>query len=315
MNSIKPKVIIIILNWNGKQDTLECLSSVEKIEYENFDTIVVDNGSQDGSVAAIQKKFPQVTIIENRANLGFAEGNNVGIEYALSQGSDYIFLLNNDTIVDSQVLSELIDASDRYPDAGILGSKIYQYYQPEKIWYAGTEWKANVAEFSHIGWGQIDNDLDWAEIKETEYVCGCAFLIKTEVVKKVGMLEPKYFLTWEETDLCYRAKKAGYRSIFVPNSKLWHKVSASFGGNKAPHYQYFWWRNRLLWIERNFGFAQAAKLYPVIFYQIARQVRRYFHPHTSSQEKLKIKAALQGVKDYLMRKFGGCPSWVHSQTN
>ncbi|MDF2386932.1 glycosyltransferase family 2 protein [Nostoc ellipsosporum NOK] len=313
MNELIPQIYIIVLNWNGKEDTIECLESVQKIDYPNYKILLVDNGSIDDSVAAIRERFPQVSIIENGANLGFAAGNNVGIDYAISQGADYIFLLNNDTIVDPQILWAFIRANKQYPDAGILGSKIYYYKQPQKIWYAGVEWIPSQARFLHLGCGNIDNDKDWREFQFPEYICGCAILVKAEVVKKIGMLEPKYFLMWEEVDWCYRAKRAGYKCLLVPESKVWHKISSSFsGGDKAPHYQYFWWRNRLLWVERNFSFLEAFSIYKAIFRDTLRQIRKYFNSQSGSQEKLKSQAALEGVKDYFLRKFGNCPEWVRS---
>lgn len=313
MNKLVPQIYIIVLNWNGKQDTIECLESVQKIDYPNYKILVLDNGSRDDSVAAIRERFAQILIIENGANLGFAAGNNVGIDYAISQGTDYIFLLNNDTIVDPQILWAFIRANEQYPDAGILGSKIYYYQQPKKIWFAGVEWIPSQARFIHSGSGHIDNDKDWQEFQFSEYICGCALLVKAEVVKKIGMLEPKYFLMWEEVDWCYRAKRAGYKCLLVPESKVWHKISSSFsGGDKAPHYQYFWWRNRLLWVERNFSLLEGFGIYKAIFRDILRQIRKYFNSPSGSQEKLKSQAALEGVKDYFLRKFGNCPEWVRS---
>lgn len=298
-------IYIIILNWNGKDDTIECLGSVYLINYPDYKVVVVDNGSIDGSVAAIKEKFPEVIIIETGENLGFAAGNNVGIEYAVSQGANYVFLLNNDTIVDPQVLTTLIAASEKYPNAGILGSKIYYYQEPKKIWFAGAKWLSDRAMFVHLGIGQIDNGRDWEEIQETEYICGCAFFVKAEVIKKVGMFEPKYFLTWEESDWCYRAKKAGYQCLFVPSSKVWHKISASFeGGFQSPHYQYFWSRNRLLWIERNVSFKYKILMYRVILKKILYQFFKYLNPQTSKRERAIFKASLQGINDYFLRRFG-----------
>jgi GT2 family glycosyltransferase len=305
MDNIAPQIFILVLNWNGKADTIECLESVQKIDYPNYQIILLDNGSIDDSVVTIKEKFPQVLVIENNANLGFAAGNNVGIDYAISQGANYIFLLNNDTVVDPQILWAFIHAHEKYPEAGILGSKIYYYSQPQKIWFAGAQWLPEQAIFKHIGLGKLDNDSNLAEIRETDYICGCALLIKAEVVKKIGMLEPKYFLMWEETDWCYRAKRAGYKCILVPKSKVWHKISSSFsGGDKAPHYQYFWWRNRLLWVERNCSYWAAISIYKVIFRDVLRQINKYFSSSVDSQEKLKSQAALRGVKDYLFRQFG-----------
>jgi hypothetical protein len=147
------KVFIIILNWNGKEDTLACLASVRNIDYSNFDTIVIDNGSSDESVKAIQKKFPEVKIIEIGKNRGYAGGNNVGIQYALENGADYILLLNNDTIVDSQLLKALINATLQIQQPGILSPKIYYFESRNKIWYAGAQQIRQTARFRHIGIG------------------------------------------------------------------------------------------------------------------------------------------------------------------
>lgn len=314
MNSTASKIIILILNWNGKQDTLDCLESVQKIDYDNYQIVVIDNGSTDGSVSAIRDKFSEIHIVENKANLGFAGGNNAGIGYAIKQNADYIFLLNNDTTVDSQLLRELIKASEKHPDAGILGSQIYIYKHPQKIWYSGAKWLPEQAQFIHLGSGEVDRGEDGQEVRETAYICGCALLIKTEVIKKIGVLDSRYFLMWEETDWCYRARKVGYRCLVVPKAKVWHKISASFsGGDKAPHYQYFWWRNRFLWIEKNISFPASLKLYWVILKQIRRQLRCYLSDSTTQQERLKIKAAWQGINDYIFRRFGDCPDWVRSK--
>lgn len=313
MVAIIPNIFILILNWNGKDNTIECLESVTKIDYPNYHIVIMDNGSVDDSVLAIRKEFPQVTVIENKANLGFAAGNNVGIDYAISKEADYILLLNNDTIVDTQMLWELIHATKQYPEGGIFGAKIYYYKEREKIWFAGAEWLPKRAVFQHIGIGTIDDNTNQEVIKETAYICGCALLIKSEVVKKIGTLEPEYFLMWEETDWCYRAKRAGYKCFVVPNAKVWHKISSSFaGGDKAPHYQYFWWRNRMLWIERNLSSLEAFTAYAIVYREILRQIRKYFKRNITDTERLKTKAALQGVKDYFLRKFGDCPSWVRS---
>lgn len=308
-----PKIFVIILNWNGKKDTLACLESVQHIDYPNYEIIIVDNGSVDDSVSVIKEKFPQLLLLETGQNLGFTGGNNVGIEYALAHNADYIFLLNNDTIVDPQVLSTLIEASHHHPDAGILGSKIYSYYNTEKIWFAGGEWLASQGRFIHQGMGKKDNGKDWNTLKEVQYICGCALLIKAEVIKKIGMLDERYFLMWEETDWCYQARKAGYTSLFVPDSKVWHKISASFGeGTTSPLYQYFWWRNRLLWIERNLPLSEALPIYGQVIRALGREIKNYLNPQSNEPNKQTIKAILQGVQDYFWRRFGDCPAWLRS---
>ncbi|KAM3098505.1 glycosyltransferase family 2 protein [Phormidesmis sp. 146-35] len=314
MEKIAPKVFVLILNWNGQKDTIECLESASKIEYPNYETIIIDNGSIDDSVIVFKEKFPNIKLLETGANLGFSGGNNVGIEYALAHGADYVFLLNNDAIVDPQVLSTLVEAGEQNSKAGVLGSKIYFYKEPNKVWLGGGEWLSDQAEFNHIDYGKIDELKPELPPQEIDFACGCAFFMKAEVIKEIGLLEDKFFLMWEECDWCYRARRAGYTCLLVSASKVWHKISASFeGGNRSPHYEYFWWRNRFPWIERNAPSTIAAlQFYAFAFRGIYRELRNYWNPQTIDRQRLAKKAALEGIKDYFLRRFGNCPEWVIS---
>lgn len=309
-----PKITIVILNWNGKQDTLECLESVVKIDYDNYQIVVVDNGSTDDSVIMIKEQYPEVMLIENNANLGYAEGNNVGIRYAVSEQTDYLLLLNNDTIVDRNLLKNFLEASQAHPKAGILGGKIYYFDPPNKIWFAGGLWNLEKAESEHIAGNQIEDNISWNEIKEIDYACGCALLIKIEVIHKIGLLESRFFLTWEELDWCYRAKKMGYQCLFVPQAIVWHKISASFvGGAGKFHQQYFMERNRLLWIEKHLSFSDKISTYKnVIIPQLYENLKRYFSPKSNTTRKARAKVSLAAFRDYVRRKFGDCPSWIRS---
>ena len=314
MQSSEPKVSIIILNWNGKEDTCECLRAVQKIEYSNYEAIVADNGSQDGSVESFRKEFPEITIIENNANLGFAEGNNRGIAYAISEGCDYIFLLNNDAIVDPYIINKFLQVSNERPKAGVFGAKIYYLKEPNKIWFAGGAWIPEIAQFSHIGYDQVEDGSTWSDIREIDYACGCALFIKSEVIQKIGLLEPKYFLTWEETDFCYMARRAEFECLFVPSAHVWHKVSASFsGGERGLLYQYFIQRNRLLWIERNIPLREKTTIYlKVILPEVISSIRGYISLKANFQIRRRFKVNLVALSDYIFRRFGDCPSWLRS---
>ena len=195
-----PLVYLIILNWNGMKDTLECLESVRAIDYPNCKIVVVDNGSHDNSCAEIEKQFHDVILIRNGENLGFAEGNNVGIRYALEHNADYIFLLNNDTIVDDQIIKELMSASRKFDDKGIFGAQIFYYSEKQKVWYAGVKWVSSDSVFYHL-----EDRLNQDVIKETDYACGCALFLSAKIIEKIGLLDRRYFLTFEEADWCYRA--------------------------------------------------------------------------------------------------------------
>lgn len=313
-------IFIVILNWNGKKDTLECLASVSKIVYPHFQTLVVDNGSTDDSVASIRSSYPGVVVLETGENLGFAEGNNIGIRYALAQGAQAVLLLNNDTIVDPDLLQGFAEQMKTYPKAGILGATIYLYDERERLDHFGGIWNRKKAAFDFVGYREKKKESGTLEL---DYVCGAALLVKREVFEKIGLLEPRFFLIWEEADFCFRAKRAGFLSLTCPKAVLWHKVSASFVGKK-PHTNYYWWRNRLLWIERNCSFSEGVKLFaliliPEILHLLKLRLLKGMQlPFTRSVEKreekqrkiLQYKAALCGARDYLFRRFGAGPAWL-----
>lgn len=254
----KTKVAVIIVNWNGKKDTEICLSSLEKIEKHGADlhVIVVDNGSNDDSVARIRKKYPRVTVLATGKNLGFTGGNNVGITYALDHHADFVWLLNNDTFVDRHVLDVL--SAFRNPKVGICGSKIYfaaghefhldRYKESEQgrvFWYAGglVDWDNMYA--SHRGVDEVDEGQYDTE-EETPFVTGCSMMVRRSVFERIGKLDDRYFLYLEDLDFCLRAKKAGFSLCYVPSSILWHvnAGSSSRPGNQLQ--QYYQTRNRLL---------------------------------------------------------------------
>jgi len=231
-----PLVYIIILNWNGKEDTVACLRSIEKLEYPNFSVILVDNASSDGTAEYVKGKFPEVNIIANSENLRFAGGNNVGIKYAMEHNADQVLLLNNDTEVATNFLPELVHAIENDKSIGIAGPKIYYYDDKNVIWFAGGKvefWKGWI---SHIGIREPDHgQYDFA--REVDYITGCCMLVRREVIEKIGKLDESFFIYGEDADWCLRASKAGYKLVYVPSSIIWHKVSASSGGNLS------WFKN------------------------------------------------------------------------
>jgi len=262
----EPNVAIIILNWNRFRDTAECLESVFKIRYSNYSVVVVDNGSVDDSAAGIEKAFDRVTLIRNKDNLGYAEGNNVGILHALERGADYIWLLNNDTVVDPDALIAMVELAERDRGIGILGSKIYYFDQPEVLWFAGATIDWHRAISPHIG--RLENDIGQYDLAtEVDRVTGCSMLVRREVFEKIGMFDEKFFLYDEEVDLCVRARKKGIRNYYVPKSVVYHKISVSSGENSVPIYAYYNTRNFLYLIRKNIPFPRRE-------YYLARSVAR-----------------------------------------
>jgi len=232
-----PLVYIIILNWNGKEDTIECLHSVQEVDYPCYQALVVDNASSDGSAEAIRAAFPRVGLIVNESNLGFAAGNNVGIEHALEEGADYVFLLNNDTTVDRMVLTELVKACEADRAIGLASPKVYYYDRPKTIFYAGARRHWLPLFPNPIGIGEEDRGQH-DEVKEVDYVWGQAMFIKRRVIEDIGLLDPGFFMYYEDCDYCLRAAEAGYKIIYVPMAIVWHKIAKGTEGDYLTRWQY-----------------------------------------------------------------------------
>jgi GT2 family glycosyltransferase len=248
-----PKLSVVVLNWNGKEDLLECLNSLERTTYSRVEVVVVDNNSTDGSVEVIRREFPQVLVIENQSNDGFG-ANNLGIREALSRGAEYVMLLNNDTWVEPDCLRKLIDAAQENPMAGVLGPRICYYHEPRRIWYDGgkLETRDGIVIPLHIH-GEESIDALPLDSREVDYVCGCAMLIRRKIIERIGGLDPTFFAYWEDTDFSLRARRSGYRLLHIPSALVLHKVSRSSGGNESENVCYYMWRNQYLLSRRQYG--------------------------------------------------------------
>jgi GT2 family glycosyltransferase len=245
-----PKVSIIILNWNGYVDTIECLESLKKNNYQNYEVIIVDNASIGDDVNILRNKYGNyIHIIANSRNDGFPGGCNIGMRYVLEKGTDYILLLNNDTTVDKSFLTELVDAVKNDASIGVAGSKIYYYYHPKILQTVGgiiNWWLGTIKVL-----GDVEDIGQYEKIMERDFVYGTSFLIKKEVVQKISFMDETFFFGIEELDYCTRAKRAGFKVIYVPASKVWHKVGASSA--KLTQAQFIETKNK---IQKSTGFIQ-----------------------------------------------------------
>lgn len=252
------KVSIIILNWNRKEDTLDCLDSLNKLNTKGFtlEKIVVDNDSTDGSVDAF-KKLKDIVLIENKKNLGFAEGNNEGIKYALKNGADYIMILNNDTRVDSNLVSNFLKVAKKNDDGGAFSPMIYfekgfefhkdRYKKNELgkvIWAAGGDIDWNNVYGINRGVDEVDNG-QFRKVEELEFATGACVFYTAKAIKRKGAFDPRYFMYYEDVELSVRLKRSGFKIYFVPAAKIWHKVAQSSGIGSGLN-DYFITRNRLL---------------------------------------------------------------------
>lgn len=302
-----PKVLILVLNWNGKWNTLQCLHSLKGMkESTRYSILVIDNGSTDGSVHAIRTAFPEIPILETGANLGYAGGNNAGIRWALTKPYEWILLLNNDLVVASDFIQSLLEHAQ---EPAILGAKIYRADDPHRIEHLGGIWSPETAQF-HFPHSQLLDDGSHEEKEQVDMVCGCAFMMHRTIPELIGLLEERYFLLWEESDFCMRAKKAGFPIWTAPKAKAWHKGSASFTGGK-PHLEYFWWRNRLLWIARNCSPEERRRIYrKVLLPQMLKCWKRALLKtlQMRKNQARRLRAGCRGMIDYFLGRFGNCPT-------
>lgn len=245
-----PKVSIILVNYNGFMDTIECLQSLRCISYTNYEIIIVDNASTDDSVNAIKRFINNKEIlIESENNLGFSAGNNIGIEYAIKHGADYCLLLNNDTLVESDFLNELINGFS-HDDVALTIGKILYEGRRDTIWYAGGTLSNVTAKTVHWNYNLKDtNNLE--QPQEISFATGCCMCLSSRVFKRIGYMDESYFLYEEDADLCLRIRNFGLKMMYIPKAKIYHKVSASTG--KMSHLsQYYLIRNKLILIKKNF---------------------------------------------------------------
>lgn len=253
-----PRVCIIVLNWNGLADTIECLDSLRQVTSPGYQVIVVDNGSAGNDADTLATRYGDyIHLIRNDRNCGFAEGNNIAIRYALQRWNpDYVLLLNNDTVVHPAFLDKLVEVAEGDHSIGIAGPKIYFHGRQSVFQSAGARTNLWTGRMKLIGFGETDAG-QYDRLADVDWVVGCGLLIRSKVIERIGLLYPGYFALYEETEWCLRCRKAGYRVVYVPGSVLWHKgeqATARVSGFRM----YYTGRNSLLFMRRNASALQFA---------------------------------------------------------
>jgi hypothetical protein len=294
---MNPKVCIIILHFGNWSDTQECLESLKKITYDNYEIVVVNNDLRDIPI----QSDGNIKVIKSESNNGFAGGNNLGINYALNQKAEYVLLLNNDTVVDSNFLNELMIAARQNLKYAILGPKIYFADEADKLWFAGGKinWlynKGTMRGYAEKDTGQYDEPL----AQETDYITGCCMLISSSVIEKIGPMSEDYFLYYEDTDWCLKARQQGYSCIFIPRSKIWHKGSkATVAGSDS--YIYYHIRNGLMMAQR---FAPSYIKVLVYLDSLWRILKQYIKMLIYPQKKQIANIIILAIKDFYNNKTG-----------
>jgi GT2 family glycosyltransferase len=239
-----PSVHVVILNWERAHDTLACVRSVRASDYEDLRLLVVDNGSTDNSVQEISAAFPDAELLALPENSGFAGGNNAGIAHVVPHAPDLILLLNNDTVVEPNAISELVQSLVQDERWSIAVPKICYHDNPQRIWAAGCRWRRFPPRVTMIGLDQIDGPK-YHHARELSYATGCALLARREVFEETQGFDPRFVNYHEDYDFCYRARQASFRLTYVPQATVLHKVSQSLGQDHSARW-YYLGRNNVL---------------------------------------------------------------------
>jgi hypothetical protein len=262
---------------------------------------VLDCSSTDGSVPAIRARFPGVEVVELQENRGYAGNNNVGIGLALARGADWVFVLNEDTVLAPDCLEHLVAAAERDPAIGVVGPMVFHHDTPNVIQSAGgllnTRWEA---------WHLAANDEDRGAFTgphAVQWISGCAILVRRAVIEQVGALDDRFFYYWEETEWCIRAAKAGWRILHVPAAKLWHKgVQRDY--RPKPSVTYYSARNRLLMLSTHRAPVSARV---VAWFQLLRTLVSWSTRPKWRHMRAHRDALWQGLVDFLRGRWGQMP--------
>jgi hypothetical protein len=292
------KVGIVIVNWNGKDDVFRCLASVISSNYINFDILVVDNGSVDGSVEAICDRYPSIQVIKLDKNLGYTGGNNLGIRWALNSGADWVLLLNNDTVMDPDTLDCLLEAADQDPKAGILGPTVYYMDMPDVIQSAGEFYDHHLNPISNEN--RLTRMTHIVNPSPVGWVSGCALFARAQMIKKIGELDDRFFAYEEELDWCIRATNAGWRILHVSTARVWH-AGVTKDYHPKPYVTYYMTRNHLLLLSKHHAGLMTKTIFLVRCFRTL--VSWTIRPRWKSLKHHR-NALWKGVVDFWFRNWG-----------
>lgn len=285
-------LFIILLNYNSAEDTIECINSIkEKEQKVKYTIVVVDNFSTDDSLSKL-RKIENIVLIESDKNEGFAAGNNLGIKYAINNGAKYILLLNNDTIIEENAISNQLEAFKHNEKIGIMGSRIMYYYNRDLINYCGgnINWFRGNTKHCRLK-KKFDESIP--KVEYTDFITGCSMLIKKEVIEKVGYLPEEYFMYYEDLDYCIQTKDKGYKLAVATDSVIYHKVSASSGGDASPFSIKWMTRNRIVFINKYKS--RTKGMLTISFFYLTRIIKLLLY--YIKGEKQKTKAIINGIKE------------------
>jgi GT2 family glycosyltransferase len=240
-----PAVVAVVLNWNNLPDTLECVSSLSRSDWPNLFVWVVDNGSREDPTGAVAAYHPGVRVIRNARNQGYGAGNNIALKHALEEDLDYALILNNDVTVAPDTVRCLVEEAEADRRIAMATPTVFYYDRPTEVYWDGgiIDWETGDPHHR-----STTLPLE-GEIRRSEWLDGCAMLVRLSALRKIGFLDERYFLYFEDTDWSLRARSLGWLNAVVVRAKAWHKVSRSTGGWTNPAVHYYYARNRYRFIK------------------------------------------------------------------
>jgi GT2 family glycosyltransferase len=247
-----PRVVLLILSWNRRDDVLRCVASLSRLTYANYVPVVIDNASHDDSVSVIRQRFPQVQILQNSVNLGYSAGNNVGLRWALQQGADYVQLINSDTEVTPDMITTLVDVAETDPRIGVVGCRNVLMEDPSRLW--GAYGRLTYGPFVSLAAGQraVDGPR-WQQVVDADWVIGNGYMWRRSALEEVGLLDEQFFGYHEDVDWCLRARRAGYRVVYAGTAAIIHKGGSSSDTRERRRFpmHYFLGRNGVLFVRKH----------------------------------------------------------------
>lgn len=286
--NMKDKVGIILVNYNGEEYIENCIDSLLAQTYKNVDILFWDNASEDSSVKLVKEHYPDVYLVESKYNYGFAKANNMAVKKLLKMGAEYVLLLNVDTVADPFLIEYLLEKAD---DHRITTAQISTDKSKTKIWYAGGELQLDKGSAKHI-------QLKAPSNVRVTFISGCCMMIHRKLIERYGLFDEKYYLYYEDVDLCMRWYLNHVEMCYVPKAKLWHKVGASSGGIRNPVKEYYITRNRLYFIHK---YCQVMRKNTIkIGYSVMKDGAECIRTGNSAM----VKAWFLGIVDYLLQKTG-----------
>ena len=243
-----PPVGVVIVNHNLKDSLRETIESFKKVNYPKLQIVVSDNASTDESQEMVRTLFPEVHLLAHEKEQGYARAASLGMAY-LADKTKYIFSTTNDVIVDPEILKVLVTYAEQHPDSGVLGTKIYFFDRPDVLWHAGGRIHPLHGHSYHLGWERKDAPR-YSRVRECDFVTGCGFLLRSEVLRKIGYFKEDLIFYSEDAELCYRFREAGYKVMYIPEAKMWHKTGTTLAKNRSVQLRYST-RNSLYLLQRH----------------------------------------------------------------